>query len=55
MKQTVDAIAGGAAASSYFLTILGYVPEILAAVASACAIAWYVIRYRAYRKSGKID
>lgn len=54
MKQTVDAIAGGAAAS-YLLTILGYVPEILAAVASACAIAWYVIRYREYRKSGKID
>lgn len=54
MKQMTDGLAAGGAGTG-ILGLLGYVPEILAAVASACAIAWYAIRFYHYWKTKKLD
>lgn len=54
MNQFIDKAAAGGAGTG-ILGILGYVPEVLAALASAGAFAWYMLRFYHYWKTKKLD
>ena len=52
--ETMKSVTDGAVGTSAVVSFLGWLPEVLAAIASLMSIVWFGIRFYEYFKNKKV-